>query len=86
MGKIDDGGCAFPYVIHPVVIPSVGVDHVRESEVEYGMSLRDYFAAKMLQVMFADWRDRGNESYYPAAAVIAYKMADAMIEARKGKA
>jgi hypothetical protein len=51
---------------------------------ETGMSLRDYFAAKAMQGMFAsdtcEWNEEGN---WGARAEAAYRMADAMMEARK---
>lgn len=45
-----------------------------------GMTLRDYFAAKAMQ---ADMTDGIHESDFARTAFRAYKMADAMIEARK---
>ena len=44
----------------------------------FGMMLRDYFAAKAMQVLFAN-----PESTMQADAENAYKMANAMLEARK---
>lgn len=46
-----------------------------------GMSLRDYFAAAALQGFLVDL-DCGPE-HIPNIAVSAYRMADAMLEARK---
>ncbi|CAB4218635.1 hypothetical protein UFOVP1610_41 [uncultured Caudovirales phage] len=46
-------------------------------DVNYGMTLRDYFAAKAMQVVFPLCQT--NES----AAWECYKVADAMMEARK---
>lgn len=49
-----------------------------------GMTLRDYFAAKAIQGMFAsdtnDWNEEGN---WEARADAAYAMADAMLRTRK---
>ena len=47
-----------------------------------GMTLRDYFAAKALQAMLSDpvWRSNNDSGLI---AHFAYKMADAMLEARK---
>jgi len=52
-----------------------------------GMTLRDYFAAKAMQGMIADgsFFEYSDESYRPGygeAAEKAYKIADAMIDAR----
>ncbi len=44
-----------------------------------GMTLRDWFAGMALQAMLSDWVFGENEPQ----AQVAYKMADAMIEARK---
>lgn len=58
-----------------------------------GMTLRDYFAAKAMQ---GDWAVQGDGDYQPAfrsdeplenlttAAVLYYRMADAMLAARNG--
>ena len=45
-----------------------------------GMTLRDYFAAKAMQ---ADMTDGIHENDFAWSAGRAYKMADAMLEARK---
>jgi hypothetical protein len=51
-------------------------------ESDEGMTLRDYFAAKALQAMLSDpvWRSNNDSGLI---AHFAYKMADAMLEARK---
>jgi hypothetical protein len=49
-----------------------------------GMSLRDYFAAKAMQGMFASdtskWNEEGD---WPSRAEAAFMMADAMLRARE---
>ena len=45
-----------------------------------GMTLRDYFAAKAMQNVFMTGGDDDERKYI---AMHAYKMADAMLEARK---
>lgn len=57
----------------------------------HGMTLRDYFAAKALQGMFAN-PDDGHENYdlsyedyVKEIARCSYKMADAMLKAREQK-
>ena len=64
-----DGGAAFP------------VEDVQENY--FGMTLRDYFAAKAMQGLFAAGGGvtRGAGEW----ASIAYKMADAMLATRKEK-
>jgi hypothetical protein len=47
---------------------------------ETGMTLRDYFAAKAMQNVFMTGGDDDERRYI---AMHAYKMADAMMEARK---
>lgn len=46
--------------------------------VDGGMTLRDYFAAKVLQGMMND-----ADCFWEGAAQLAYQYADAMMEARK---
>jgi hypothetical protein len=49
-----------------------------------GMTLRDYFAAKAMQGLFAsDTRDWNEEGDWYERAQTAYDMADAMMEVRK---
>ena len=54
-----------------------------------GMTLRDYFAAKAMQGMFANSNDdhdpdeQSYEEYVKEISCCAYLMADAMLEARK---
>ncbi|WP_313384789.1 hypothetical protein [Pantoea sp.] len=67
----DTGGCAFPFV------PNDGTEW---NQVEFGMTLRDYFAAKAIQASLSDpaystWDAKRH-------ARLAYSVADAMIAAR----
>jgi hypothetical protein len=64
----DTGGPAFP--CHPGV----------ENSIYDGMTLRDYFAAKAMQ---AELISGVCLDEFPLHASRAYKMADAMLEARK---
>ena len=64
------GGPAFPFSFH------VGDDH----RWAHGATLRDYFAAKAMQ---ADLTDGRHEDQFAWCAERAYKMADAMLKARK---
>lgn len=68
MITLNDGGPAFPSTITDDSL------HVA------GMSLRDYFAAKAMQGLMASPSDPASEEI---AAEWSYKVADAMLEARK---
>ena len=70
------GGAAFPYAA------------VHGCNGEYGMTLRDYFAAKAMQTYMADenlmevYSSLG-KNVKKEVSTIAYMMADAMLEARE---
>lgn len=68
--NVNDGGRAFPFAYE-----TESTRHI-----SYGMTLRDYFAARAVQGMCS--RD---ESMFSAMAIAkyGYKIADAMIEARE---
>ncbi len=70
MSTANNGGPAFP-VHWPTATSS-------------GITLRDYFAAKAMQGMFAsdtdDWNEQGD---WTSRAESAYEMADAMLKARE---
>ena len=72
MSEKNTGGPAFP----TEVWDSEGVPQHTE-----GMTLRDYFAAKAMQGIVS--REVSNESLIEVYAKNAYKMADAMLEARE---
>lgn len=51
---------------------------------QQGMDLRDYFAAMAMQgILASDPDDQGHEDNLEAIAIVSYKVADAMMEARK---
>lgn len=50
-----------------------------------GMTLRDYFAAKAMQVVLADCKEFPDENWRIGVAMDAYQMADAMMKAREAK-
>jgi len=59
-------------------------------DIDKGMTLRDYFAAKAMQGLCAGfasphggWPDSGCSEHYDVAASHAYLMADAMLRARQ---
>lgn len=73
----NDGGGAFPWVESH---PQMG------TRVEPGMTLRDYFAAKVLLALLMPPGlddDCSHEAYKKKVAKLAYGYADAMIEARE---
>jgi len=74
MSKKDDGGAAFPRQID-----YRATDGCMMSKEEFGMTLRDYFATKAISSL--DWTNPPK-----ACAADAYRIADAMIAARKEEA
>lgn len=73
MSDINTGGPAFP--TNDTHTPEKGWSRAKD-----GMTLRDYFAAKAMQ---ADMIDGVHEDDFPQTAARSYKMADAMLKARK---
>lgn len=74
MSNIKDGGPAFPVM-----------DEAPEHGQHYGISARDYFAAKAMQGFLSGHISHyGHENHweYKALASEAYDMADAMLAAR----
>lgn len=69
----DTGGAAFPF--------SPSDNSTVESR--YGMTLRDYFAAKAMQGLVGDGALRCAADRIYALSALAYQQADAMLEARK---
>ena len=49
----------------------------------FGMTLRDYFAAKAMQGLTTTLNQIDGEPFWNVIATDSYKMADAMLEARK---
>lgn len=72
MGKVKDGGPAFPYTYNGAF--------------QNGMSLRDWFAGQALIAVASRWRgtigDIDDEAQ-DRSALIAYEIADAMLKVRK---
>lgn len=72
--RIDDGGPAFS-----MAAPADW------SEKCYGMSLRDYFAGQVMVGILAGQEIEGDTEWNePALASTCYRMADALLQARKG--
>lgn len=78
-----DGGAAFP-VVHP---DGMGVQY-------FGLSVRDYFAAKAMQARLSDYEsaislkaaaDKHGIPIAEEVAVQAYAFADAMLKARENE-
>ncbi len=74
--NIETGGPAFP-------APDLGEHDFGQRGAYWGMTLRDYFAAKAMQGFCSGsfWSETDNDD----CASAAYKMADAMLKAREVK-
>lgn len=85
MTTVDVGGPAFP--MPGIVFEEDANGSVNECPplVSYGMTLRDYFAAKAMQGMCSISNDSGGARYWTVEGIAksAYAQADAMLEARK---
>ncbi len=76
MSNTNNGGPAFPLV--PVEY---------RGELVYGepgLTVRDYFAAKVMQAILPDFRNEG-KSAAENASKVSYVIADAMLKARMAK-
>lgn len=69
--KTNTGGAAFPYAA------------VHGCNGEYGMTLRDYFAARVLQNFRDQIGSQSDQRWFDQVAEGAYRMADAMLKARQ---
>jgi hypothetical protein len=79
--KIETGGPAFP--CHPEII------HQKDQDFA-GMTLRDYFAAKVMPSCYAEYCTYANPHGYSkdwrmGIALDSYAMADAMLKAREAE-
>lgn len=77
MSEKDDGGRAFPFAYE--------TSHPEEHGINGGMTLRDYFAAKAMQIHGAALSDMlcdGEDKWDSIVAARAYKTADAMLKER----
>ena len=64
--------------------PAFPVPDIDGSAVAEGMTLRDYFAAKAMQgELAAQSEESGHYENMDALAVLAYRVADAMLKARE---
>jgi TorA maturation chaperone TorD len=75
MSNTNKGGTAFP-------VQSVYIEDQETNS--HGMTLRDYFAAKAMQGLFASNapHDHDDAEIFAVVAEAAYKQADAMLEER----
>jgi hypothetical protein len=73
MSNTNTGGPAFPYEERDYS-GNPSKDH-------FGMTLRDYFAAKAMQAMVTDASWQGGTC--KTVAAVSYEMADAMLKARE---
>ncbi|OGB70440.1 MAG: hypothetical protein A2486_07150 [Burkholderiales bacterium RIFOXYC12_FULL_65_23] len=84
MSNINNGGPAFPIPLHP------GQTYTAHALCD-GMTLRDYFAAKVLPSVYSSAMDDAaagsrlfhNPDWRIGLAIDAYEMADAMLRARE---
>ncbi len=86
MEEIDDGGPAFPFGWKQEAVPSGGLVAMRH-EAEFifpGMTLRDYFAAKVMASLCVDYEEAPPISgwTFEKLSEVAYRSADAMIAQR----
>ncbi len=65
--------------------PSTNQGPTTAPEIYYGMTLRDYFAAKAMQVDYELGKMYSDPDWRICVALDAYKMADAMLKARSMK-
>ncbi len=65
--------------------PSTNQGPTTAPEIYYGMTLRDYFAAKAMQVDYELAKKYSDPDWRIGIALDAYKMADAMLKARSMK-
>lgn len=77
MSEVKGGGPAFPTTQYANGISPTGHD--------FGMTMRDYFAAKAMQGMCATLGEVNGEPFWTVLASDAYKIADAMLRAREEK-
>jgi len=76
MSNTNTGGPAFPQEYFD--------KQLNQGRVMHGMTLRDYFAAKAMQVLTTKLASTGDMHVFDdAVAESAYAMADAMLKARK---
>ena len=64
--------------------PAFPAAHFDLAAHEHGMSLRDYFAAKVMQTICREVDEEGNYWLPHQVAELAYDQADAMLKARQG--
>lgn len=77
---MNTGGPAFPRSVYSTNGP---FNSSAYSE-GYGMTLRDYFAAKAMQAVIANaMRSEKGTVFYDEVSAISYEMADAMLKARE---
>jgi hypothetical protein len=63
--------------------PAFPAAHFDLADHEHGMSLRDYFAAKVMQTICREVDEEGNYWLPHQVAELAYDQADAMLKARQ---
>lgn len=80
----DTGGPAFPGKQKALMVQAEHREIASQYEIEHnGMTLRDYFAAKAMQSVFAEGNFAFTLTDYELMSKVSYAMADAMLKARK---
>lgn len=87
MSNIDDGGPAFPQP--QIIAPNGAIDFPWNGYGMGGISARDWFAGQALQGMLVSTEWRANFGFdkhaMNSAVEVAYRIADAMLSARKSQ-
>lgn len=65
--------------------PSTNQGPTTAPEIYYGITIRDYFAAKAMQVDYELAKNYSDPDWRIGVALDAYKMADAMLKARNSQ-
>lgn len=65
--------------------PSTNQGPTTAPEIYYGITIRDYFAAKAMQVDYELAKNYSDPDWRIGVALDAYKMADAMLRVRQSK-
>ena len=81
---MNTGGPAFPdwpESAFPSTFKSIGPE--QQQIHRWGMTLRDYFAAKAMQACITGMANRRESFNYAECAAVAYEQADAMLKARE---
>lgn len=82
MSNENTGGPAFPCEVDPEQLAAGAHQIGHRLFQQYGMALRDFFAAKAMQGLLAQAHGTAYSSDVDVGAEYAYRMADAMLKER----